>query len=86
LIIFIAKARGEINLWLKVAIDSLSHANQFELGSDPDSALALLNESISAMKIIKINLWNQGRSRSEESEIIVVNYCPGRSRSVPVGV
>ena len=38
-----------------------------------------------AMKIIKINLWNQGRSRSEESEIIVVNYWPGRSRSAPVG-
>ena len=36
-IIFIAKGRGKINLWLKVAIDSSSHANQFELGSDPDS-------------------------------------------------
>jgi hypothetical protein len=31
-IIFIA-----INLWLKAAIDSSSRANQFELGSDPDS-------------------------------------------------
>ena len=37
MIIFIAKARGEINLWLKAAIDSLSRANQFELGSDPES-------------------------------------------------
>jgi hypothetical protein len=36
-IIFIAKGRGKINLWLKAAIDSLSRANQFELGSDPDS-------------------------------------------------
>ena len=36
-IIFIAKGRGKINLWLKAAIDSSSHANQFELGSDPDS-------------------------------------------------
>ena len=35
-IIFIAKGRGKINLWLKAAIDS-SRANQFELGSDPDS-------------------------------------------------
>jgi hypothetical protein len=29
--------RFKINLWLKTAIDSLSRANQFELGSDPDS-------------------------------------------------
>ena len=31
--------RGEekINVWLKAAIDSSSRANQFELGSDPDS-------------------------------------------------
>ena len=29
--------RGDINLWLKAAIDSSSRANQFELGSDPDS-------------------------------------------------
>jgi hypothetical protein len=36
-IIFIAKGRGKINLWLKTAIDSSSRANQFELGSDPDS-------------------------------------------------
>ena len=36
-IIFIAKGRGKINLWLKAAIDSSSHVNQFELGSDPDS-------------------------------------------------
>jgi hypothetical protein len=36
-IIFIAKGRVKINLWLKVAIDSSSRANQFELGSDPDS-------------------------------------------------
>jgi hypothetical protein len=36
-IIFIAKGREKINLWLKAAIDSSSHANQFELGSDPDS-------------------------------------------------
>jgi hypothetical protein len=36
-IIFIAKGRGKINLWLKSAIDSSSRANQFELGSDPDS-------------------------------------------------
>ena len=36
-IIFIAKGRGKINLWLKAAIDSSSSANQFELGSDPDS-------------------------------------------------
>jgi hypothetical protein len=36
-VIFIAKGRGKINLWLKAAIDSSSHANQFELGSDPDS-------------------------------------------------
>jgi hypothetical protein len=36
-IIFIAKGRGKINLWLKAAIDSSSRANQFELGSDPDS-------------------------------------------------
>jgi hypothetical protein len=36
-IIFIAKGRGKINLWLKAAIDSLSRANQFEYGSDPDS-------------------------------------------------
>jgi hypothetical protein len=36
-IIFIAKLRGKINLWLKAAIDSSSRANQFELGSDPDS-------------------------------------------------
>jgi hypothetical protein len=35
-IIFIAKGRGKINLWFKAAIDS-SRANQFELGSDPDS-------------------------------------------------
>jgi hypothetical protein len=35
-IIFIATGRGKINLWLKAAIDS-SRANQFELGSDPDS-------------------------------------------------
>ena len=34
---FIAKGRGKINLWLKAAIDSSSRANQFELGSDPDS-------------------------------------------------
>jgi hypothetical protein len=36
-IIFIAKGRGKINLWLKAAIDSSSRANQFKLGSDPDS-------------------------------------------------
>ena len=36
-IIFIAKGRGKINLWLKAAIDSSSRANQFELGSEPDS-------------------------------------------------
>jgi hypothetical protein len=36
-IIFIAKGRGKINLWLKAAIGSSSRANQFELGSDPDS-------------------------------------------------
>ena len=36
-IIFIAKGRWKINLWLKAAIDSSSRANQFELGSDPDS-------------------------------------------------
>jgi hypothetical protein len=36
-ILFIAKGRGKINLWLKAAIDSSSRANQFELGSDPDS-------------------------------------------------
>ena len=36
-IIFIAKGIGKINLWLKAAIDSSSRANQFELGSDPDS-------------------------------------------------
>ena len=36
-IIFIAKGRGKINLWLKAAIDSSSRTNQFELGSDPDS-------------------------------------------------
>jgi hypothetical protein len=36
-IICIAKGRGNINLWLKAAIDSSSRANQFELGSDPDS-------------------------------------------------
>ena len=36
-IIFIAKGGGKINLWLKAAIDSSSRANQFELGSDPDS-------------------------------------------------
>jgi hypothetical protein len=36
-IIFIAKGRGKINFWLKAAIDSSSRANQFELGSDPDS-------------------------------------------------
>jgi hypothetical protein len=29
-IIFIAKGRGKINLWLKAAIDSSSRANQFE--------------------------------------------------------
>ena len=29
--------RFKINLWLKAAIDSSSRANQFELGSDPDS-------------------------------------------------
>jgi hypothetical protein len=36
-IIFVAKGRGKINLWLRAAIDSSSRANQFELGSDPDS-------------------------------------------------
>jgi hypothetical protein len=36
-IIFIAKGRGKINLWLKAAIHSSSRANQFELGSDSDS-------------------------------------------------
>jgi hypothetical protein len=36
-IIFLAKGRGKINLWLKAAIDSSSRASQFELGSDPDS-------------------------------------------------
>jgi hypothetical protein len=31
-------SRGfKINLWLKAAIDSSSRANQFKLGSDPDS-------------------------------------------------
>jgi hypothetical protein len=35
-IIFIANGRGKLNLWLKAANDSLSRANQFELGSDPD--------------------------------------------------
>jgi hypothetical protein len=30
-IIFIAKGRGKINLWLKAAIDSSSRANQFEI-------------------------------------------------------
>jgi hypothetical protein len=36
--IFIAKGRGKINLWLKAAIDSLSRANQeTESGSDPNS-------------------------------------------------
>jgi hypothetical protein len=29
--------RFKIDLWLKAAIDSLSRANQFELGSEPDS-------------------------------------------------
>jgi hypothetical protein len=29
--------RFKINLWLKAAIDSSSRANQFELGSEPDS-------------------------------------------------
>ena len=29
--------RFKINLWLKAAIDSSSRANQFEVGSDPDS-------------------------------------------------
>jgi hypothetical protein len=36
-LLIIAKGRGKINLWLKAAIDSSSRANQFELGSDPDS-------------------------------------------------
>ena len=36
-IIFIANGEGKINLWLKAAIGSSSRANQFELGSDPDS-------------------------------------------------
>jgi hypothetical protein len=33
--------KGRGNLWLKAAIDSLSHANQFELGSDPDWMIVL---------------------------------------------
>ena len=36
-IIFIAKGGGKLNLWLKAAIDSSIRANQFELGSDPDT-------------------------------------------------
>ena len=36
-IFIIFMGRGKINLWLKEAIDSSRSANQFELGSDPDS-------------------------------------------------
>ena len=52
-IIFIAKGRGKINLWLKVAIDSSSRANQFELGSDPDS-VSWLDDCIKALWLIQI--------------------------------
>ena len=37
LLFSLRRGRGKINLWLKAAIDSSSRANQFELGSDPDS-------------------------------------------------
>ena len=47
-IIFIAKGRGKINLWLKAAIDSSSRANQFKLGSDPGS-VSLLDDCIKAL-------------------------------------
>ena len=47
-IIFIAKGRVKINLWLKAAIDSSSRANQFELGSDPDS-VSRLDDCIKAL-------------------------------------
>ena len=36
--------RFKINLWLKAAIDSSSRANQFELGSDPDSVIQSSNQ------------------------------------------
>jgi hypothetical protein len=52
-IIFIAKGRGKINLWLKAAIDSSSRANQFELGSDPDS-VPWLDDCIKALWLIQI--------------------------------
>jgi hypothetical protein len=52
-IIFIAKGEGKINLWLKPAIDSSSHANQFELGSDPDS-VSWLDDWIKALWLIQI--------------------------------
>jgi hypothetical protein len=52
-IIFIAKGRGKINLWLKAAIDSSSRANQFELGSDPDS-VSWLDDCIKALWLIQI--------------------------------
>ena len=47
-IIFIAKGRGKINLWLKAAIDSSTRANQFELGSDPDS-VSRLDDCVKAL-------------------------------------
>ena len=52
-IIFIAKGRGKINLWLKAAIDSSSRANQFELGSDPDS-VSWLDDCTKALWLIQI--------------------------------
>jgi hypothetical protein len=52
-IIFIAKGRWKINLWLKAAIDSSSRANQFELGSDPDS-VSWLDDWIKALWLIQI--------------------------------
>jgi hypothetical protein len=40
--------RFKINLWLKSAIDLSSRANQFELGSDPDS-VSWLDDCIKAL-------------------------------------
>ena len=43
--------RFKINLWLKAAIDSSSRANQFELGSDPDS-VSWLDDCIKALWLV----------------------------------
>ena len=45
---FHCEGRGKISLWLKAAIDSSSRANQFELGSDPDS-VSCLDDCIKAI-------------------------------------